>query len=750
MPSIAARWRGWERAGSQIVQAGPLSPITYPTTPLRPIVEIAPGADLTADPSTWSWVDVTDQVRFASGVSTTVGRRDQAGTVDPSRASLTLNNRHGNFSPGNPVGPYYGGLNLSTPIRMGVDPGDGMHYRYHGYVNAWPKRWDRSGNDAFVPITCGGIMRQLSRRRGVKSPLYGTMSGVAPNDVTPLAYWTMEDGVGATQAASGLPGGTPMTTSGLTFGADTDLAGASALPTMGATAEIQWTVPAYTSTGQWVVQWVMKVPSEPSAETLLWEVRTTNPARNYRLLAAPGSPATLYLRTYTGGTLESEATMPLDGTGGPDATETNFFGEWLMFGMSSSPFGGSIAVEVKIFDDQGANWLPSSSLGQIVSSTTTGVITGGGVSNSGGGLTGAGFGHVGVYTSASFNVATDQTTNASAMNGWAGEQAHERIIRICRELAIPLQCTTGRSAPMGAQARGAILDILRDCEKADLGVLYEHEFGLGYRSITEYYNQPVSLALDFDRGHVGEPPEPTTDDLRYRNQWTVNRSGGSSATETADDYDQTQALLDGSTTVNVETDAQLSPVASWLVHRDTNLDDYWTGITMKFSRAPDIIPGWTSLPYGARVTITNPPSQVDPGDIDVIVEGWTERWDTVTWQATLNTSPASTYQVAVIEGAGGITSPTWRLEAGSSTLAADIDSDDTSLSIATSSGPLLSTSAADYPCDVEIGGEQMTATSASGAVSPQTVTVVRSVNGVVKSHTAGATFRGWRLPVPGL
>jgi hypothetical protein len=36
-----------------------------------------------------------------------------------------------------------------------------------------------------------------------------------------------------------------------------------------------------------------------------------------------------------------------------------------------------------------------------------------------------------------------------------------------------------------------------------------------------------------------------------------------------------------------------------------------------------------------------------------------------------------------------------------------------------------------------IGGERMTVTAVTGSSSPQTLTVTRSVNGVVKSHATG-------------
>jgi hypothetical protein len=57
------------------------------------------------------------------------------------------------------------------------------------------------------------------------------------------------------------------------------------------------------------------------------------------------------------------------------------------------------------------------------------------------------------------------------------------------------------------------------------------------------------------------------------------------------------------------------------------------------------------------------------------------------------------------------------------------------------SGPTWSTDPTDVPWDVTVGGERMTVTSVTGADSPQTWTVTRSVNGVVKSHAAGADVR---------
>lgn len=75
---------------------------------------------------------------------------------------------------------------------------------------------------------------------------------------------------------------------------------------------------------------------------------------------------------------------------------------------------------------------------------------------------------------------------------------------------------------------------------------------------------------------------------------------------------------------------------------------------------------------------------------------------------------------------------------GASALAAGVDPDDTTLSVATTVGPLWTTDADDFPLDVTVGGEVLTVTDVTGSSSPQAFTVVRAVNGVEKAHASGA------------
>jgi hypothetical protein len=90
-----------------------------------PCVELSPGADLTAGPSTWSWTDLTllgGYVHDPTGITITRGRQNRNSQTGPSALGLTLLNTDGIWVPDNPLSPYYGLLDINTPIRVLIRP----------------------------------------------------------------------------------------------------------------------------------------------------------------------------------------------------------------------------------------------------------------------------------------------------------------------------------------------------------------------------------------------------------------------------------------------------------------------------------------------------------------------------------------------------------------------------------------------------------------------------------------------------
>ncbi|WP_432589931.1 hypothetical protein ABVG11_34215 [Streptomyces sp. HD1123-B1] len=67
------------------------------------------------------WTDVTGDVYERDAVTTRRGQQDGASRADPARATLTLNNRSGKYSPRNPMSPYFGLIGRNTPFRMRME-----------------------------------------------------------------------------------------------------------------------------------------------------------------------------------------------------------------------------------------------------------------------------------------------------------------------------------------------------------------------------------------------------------------------------------------------------------------------------------------------------------------------------------------------------------------------------------------------------------------------------------------------------
>lgn len=738
MPRTAVRWANWEQAGGVVASGSEALTVTFPASPLAVRVEIALGADPAADPATWAWLDITQWVRYRPGISLTVGRRDEASRVEASVARLTLDNTDGRWVRRNPYGPYYGQLSKNTPIRIGVDPGDGLHYRYHGFVNEWPTRWtDRSATDSTVPIVCGGVLRRMQQGQRFKSAMYRSQSGRSANDFVPLAYWPMEDGPGSTRFSAASPSTADMAFSGaVSVAGDSSLGGSESLPVFSVGTSASAPVPAYTDTGQWLWTFAMKLDAMPAAVTDCMEIRVSGGGTGIRWVVKIdptlfGGGVLFESRDASGAVAESVVPLLVDVDLGGDISA--FAGHWFFYSLGLVDVGGgncridhgaASSSEVEFSGTQAGTHAPGR--------PTSVIITG---------QSGLSIGHIAVFTDPAMNVAEDLQANTGALVGWAGEMAHERAIRLCREEGVPLVCTSASSSLMGAQSSGTLLDNLRACEAADGGVLYEHEHGLGYQSLDDRLNAPVLLNLDFDSRHVADTPEPADDDQRHINRATVSRVGGSSATVQDDGAVESEGVFETSVSLYLHTDSQTVHAAGRIVHQGSVDEDRWPAIPIRLHTTPDLIPAWTSLPYGARMNLANPPDEMAPDTIDAFIEGWSEAFNENEWAATLNTTPASPYRAGIYASTVTDQDPLIaHYDVDSLTLAADVDTTETSWQVTAT--PLLTTVAANYspaiPAVVE--GERVLITGCTGGANPQTLTVTRSDNTVVKAHSANAAI----------
>jgi hypothetical protein len=255
------------------------------------------------------------------------------------------------------------------------------------------------------------------------------------------------------------------------------------------------------------------------------------------------------------------------------------------------------------------------------------------------------------------------------------------------------------------------------------------------------------FTLDYSAGHVSPPLEPVDDDQVTRNDVTATKREGGSARYTVDEGPlSTQDPPDGvgrydtEVTVNTVTDGELDGVAAWVANIGTLDKARWPSVTVNLS-SPNISPTLRdqikSINVGEWFTITNMDAAFVYDDIKLIVIGYTETIDPFVHTITFNCMPADPYTVAVYD--------TSRYDADGSTLTSNITSTATSLS-ATNTTTVWTTDATMFPFDINVGGERMTVTNITGSSTPQTLTVTRSVNGVVKAQTAGTEIVLWDTP----
>lgn len=702
----------------------------------RLLVEVAFGADLTADVTTWSWIDVSDDVRYASGIDISpIGRADESSTAQPAGLKLVLDNESGDYTPYSPLARWYPYVRKGTPLRVSINLGNGAGWftRFEGRLNGWPPRWDISAQDATVPVSASGVLRRMMQGRSALKPaLERALTYSAPR-----ALWLLADGGDATQAASGVTGGTPLTIVGdVLLGVEDAPAGAAAAVDIAVTANaadgrLTGTAPPGGSATSWTVGvWRRVSASTTSAIASGNEWYTGDPTLYRWVIGTLDAPDVIVVNIFSSGGALSGIAPEVDGINVHD-------GEWHHFAITATQVGGTVEVTLTV-DGQYTN--TDSGAGTLTAVTDQSVPQASG--------TYLNVLSVGFCALAVWDGVPDLASIYQAGLAWAGELADARMIRLCREERVQLTLTGTSETVMGRQAAATFVALLREVEACDAGVLADGLGpGLRYTTRAARYNRPAALTVDASAGQVGDPFEPADDDQKTRNLAKVDRQGGSSAVyEDVTGPLGTDAIgtYDTSLTVPYADDTMLLDRAAWLVYLGTLLGLRYPTLVLDLRARPELAAGWLAAGDGARVDVVEVAAvapQHPPGDVPLIVEGYGEQLNLDEWRVTANVSPYA-YEVAELDATGN----RGRLDL-TQTLAAAVDASETSWSLATpDDDPLLITTAAapeDFPFDAYVDGEQVTITDISGGSSPQTATVIRGVNGVALAHPAGTPVVLW-------
>ncbi|MEU5608459.1 hypothetical protein AB0H03_06825 [Streptomyces sparsogenes] len=602
--------------------------------------------------------------------------------------------------------------------------------RFVGEVSSWPSRWGVAGQDVWVPLEASGITRRLGQ--GVK-PLDSTLRRRIPSEPALLAYWPMEEERDATQVYSPTPGVAPMVVSGIEFASDDTLAGSSALPKIGTTTALGAQVPPGPD-GAWRVECVYKLSDFPATAATLLEVRTTGTYTRLQIEARPDN-VRLYGISTTGATSSTTLIMNI----GPADL---FTGAWNRLQLRAETSGGSTTFH--------CNWITigivEHGLSTTVAGTTAGHVTA--VSSTpGAGLDqlALAMGHLSVMS------VVRSTIYDLADEAFAGETAFARMRRLSQEEAVPLVVSgTGPDTmTMGPQRPATLLDLLGQAADTDGGVLGEQRdrLALRYRVRASLYSQPAALALDYQGPGLAPPLAPEDDDAAVRNDITVQRISGSSARavlETGPLSVQPPpagvGLYDEAVSLSLASDAQAEPIAWWRLWMGTQDELRYPSVHVDLASAPQLVDAAAAVAEGDRITIANPPSWLPPETIDLIAQGYTEVFQPYKWDIVYTCTPARPWNVAIAGDDNAPDNIVHLADTDGSQLSSPVDATATTLLVSVTAGPLWPTDGTYLPVDVVLGGERMTVTAITGSSTPQSFTVVRSVNGITKSHPAGTTL----------
>ncbi|MDJ0460576.1 hypothetical protein [Streptomyces sp. H27-C3] len=715
---VAARLMGWQRRMGAV--AGPLgaSGEAAPTGPV--MVELLIGG---------TWVDITPFVLTRDGgqnIAITRGRRDEgAATTEHASCSFQLNNRDGRYSPRNPTSPYYGQLGRNQQLRVSVANGDYKGYRFWGEISSWPQHWDTTGTDVWVEVEGAGILRRLNQ--GAVPAQSVIHDGITDPEISSLqAYWPCEDVDGSTTIASALINGSAMTFTGIPALATYAGFGASdPLPVLSASSALSGGVARYDDATASQIRLLCHIPAEGLSDgkviCAIDHIEATAGAVAFWELYYATTGNTLVLRAHDadGSVLGAELTHTLD-----------VRGRRMRISVELEEDGTSMGRAIRITDlftmstDSVTDTAALSSV-QRVTRVRFGPASRSVVGPIGTlGLPGVAVGHVTVQSV--ITAATDLGLRLSP----SGEAAGRRIERLCAEAGIPFDAIgdLDDTPLMGGQDRLKPIDVMRQAELADGGMLFENlsVLGLGYRTRASLLNQAPALTMSYPNNELSSVPVPVDDDQLVRNKVTASLPSGTSATAELDEGSMSTAdppvgigVYGEDVTLNLEDSSTLADQANWRLHLATVDEARFPQISVnlarqQFSFNPALKAQALSMRPGDRLLLTDLPAWIPPDDISQLVLGLSsETIDHFEHRITYVCAPESSWRVGVLDDP-----VLGRIDTDGSAIYVGATSSATSLYVTpTGDGGLWTTDSSDFPFDVRAGGETwaVTAIASTGA-----------------------------------
>jgi hypothetical protein len=612
-------------------------------------------------------------------------------------------------------------------------------YRFHGELSTVPKAADPSAKDVYSQAQALGVSARMGNSN---TPLNSPMRRYyvrLRSSLNLAAYWPCEDGTSALSIGSGI-GGTPLSILGSPqLASNSQFAGSLPIPNLN-NGTFLGNVPPSTAI-TWtdnVVRAIVAVPSGGDTNGAIW------------LQAA-----------YQGGTVAAAALVY--GTGGSLTMNAYNGGGGLIHSLASGPGfvtnGGLYAISMTIqangssvnmlFEEMQVGQASSTGNSFTLAASSVGVVTRVQVGSLSGTSTAA-IGHVAVQ-----GVWDNVQDLLGPLNGWAGETAGARIARLCGEEGIGARIvgSPGQTMPMGTQPIDTLMSVLQQCEQTDLGMLFEPRqcLGVGYRTRSSMYHQTPACTASYSAAAIFQGFGSSADTQLTVNDVTATAPSGSTARAflstgpmSINSPPSGIGRIDTQISPNPQLDTSLNQLAAWHLSVRSVDDDRYPAIPFVMNRSETPLTA-ALLDIGDYLQVTNTPSWLPPGPVRQLAAGFAETYaPTPLWQLNVNGIPELPYETAQ---AGTTAANSAHADTAGAQLTAAITAAATSFQVTTTAGPVWTQAAGDMPFDIVIDREQITVTAVSGATSPQTFTVTRSVNGVTRTHAAGAAVALYRKPI---
>lgn len=666
-----------------------------------------------------AWNDVTfaDDVRARDPVEITRGRPDELSATPPDSASLTFDNNDGDYNPRNPTSPLFGiGRNLPCRISVGSD------IRFYGGIASWTPQRAIKG-DAWTQARAGGTMRRLGRGKDpLRSALRRFIAGQSP-----VAHWSFEEGA-ASEFISLTSGSGTAFRRYLFSGAGTFEPGTGELAAWSGTGgllrgvvTIEAFVGMANSPTQWAVDFIVKGDSLSGGDVMSL------------IMDGPAGDGSDSWQIDMYASLE-EIDIFEPGAGSNANTYAGLFDGSAQRHVRFAAVQDGADVDYTLYID-----------GEVIVTDTAGTITLQPIRHI---LFSPGEGGVSVGDLVVWGTPPAIADAYEAAIGHLGETTANRFTRLCTEEGITSSVVGDADdcPEMGPQFPDTLANLLREIETTDDGFIYDlrDDAGLGMRTGRSCWNQDAVLALDWNAYEIGPPSDPVVDDLNVRNDVTAARRSAGTAravresgplnVQAPEDDDEGVGRYTHQVDVNPFSDLVVPDYASWHLHRGTVDETRWPAVTVDLVATAGV--DVSGVEIGDRLTIANVPAELSPDTVSLVILGWAETIGTHTRRITFNCAPESPLHIAEVEHSLYATvgsSATYRRSSV-------ITNVQTSITFTIEEGPDWVFETA---FDILVGGERMTVTAIAAAsgtypARTQVFTVIRSVNGVVKSHPVGA------------